>query len=96
MGAGEKSIQNLNLGNDQTRSEITADLEGETVKELFQKLDKALEIEAKRLRENGIDVENGKVLAEMLKTKESDAIGYLFKCLECSKYRVHVDFIQKD
>ena len=96
LGAGEKSIQNLNLGNDKNPSEITADLEGETVKELFQKLDDALEIEAKRLREKGVEVKNGKVLAEMLKTKENDAIGYLFKCLECGKYRVHVDFIQKD
>jgi uncharacterized protein CbrC (UPF0167 family) len=95
LGTGEIAAQNLDLDENKSPSEITADLEGETVNSLFQKLDEALEIEAKRLRENGFKVENGKKLAELLKTKENKAVGYLFKCLECDKYRVYIDFIQK-
>ena len=95
LGSGEKSIQTLNLDSDKEPTKIAADLEGETVVELFEKLQNAFELEAKRLREAGLDVKNGKVLEKKLKDKESNAVGYLFKCLDCNKYRVHVDFIQK-
>ncbi len=95
LGVGENTSHDLNLDENHKPSELTAKLEGETIENLFQNLKEALEIEAKRLRENGIKVKNGKILSDMLKDEKSNAVGYLFKCVECDKYRVHIDFVQK-
>jgi uncharacterized protein CbrC (UPF0167 family) len=93
LSASENFSRDLNLN--EVPSALTAKLEGETVENLFQNLEEAMEIEAKRLRENRVKVKNGKILSDMLKDEESNVVGYLFKCFECDKYRVHIDFVQK-
>ena len=96
LGSGEISARQFNLNEDYKPSELTAKLEGKTIDNLFKNLDAALELESKRLRENGIKVKNGKELSDILKDEESNAVGYLFKCIDCNKYRVHVDFVRKE
>ena len=95
LGTGNENAQSLNLENITNPTELTAKLEETSVDELFQKLDKALDIEVKRLRKNGIKIKSGKELAEMLKKDEEGVVGYLFKCIECDAYRVHVDIAIK-
>jgi len=95
LGTGDKRTQNLNLEKGESLSEITAILERKSVTDLFLELDDALALETERLNEIGYDIENGSILADRLKTEENNIVGYLFKCLECKRYRLHVDFIQK-
>ncbi len=95
LGTGNENTQSLNLENETNPTDLTAKLEGKSIDELYQKLDTALNIEAKRLKENGMKIKSGKELGEKLKKDEDGVVGYLFKCVECSQYRVHVDFVQK-
>jgi uncharacterized protein CbrC (UPF0167 family) len=95
LGTGNEIAEFLHLGNGKDPSETTAKLEGKSVEELFQVLQAAFEVEVQRLHEVGIEVKNGEILAQRLKTEENYAVGYLFKCIDCDKYYLHVDFIQK-
>ena len=96
LSTGEKTGITLGLEGNEDPTEMTAKLEGISTDELLEKIQDALDLEAKRLRENGMNIKNGKVLAEKLKNKEENVVGYLFKCIECDKYRVHIDFTQKN
>ncbi|MBN2155510.1 MAG: CbrC family protein [Candidatus Lokiarchaeota archaeon] len=95
LGGGEKVSQNLNLVKGKDLSKITATLEGKSVAELFLELENTFAVEAQRLRDIGVEIKNGTALAERLKKQEDNAVGYLFRCLGCGKYFVHVDFTQK-
>jgi uncharacterized protein len=94
LGKGNQVLNHLNLEDQEDLTKLTAKLEEKTVDELFLLLKNAFKDEAKRLKKNEIKVKNGEDLAQKLQTEEDYGVGYVFKCLDCGKYFVHVDLIQ--
>jgi uncharacterized protein CbrC (UPF0167 family) len=93
LGRGDNILKHLKIDGKTDLTKITADLEKKTEEELFADLEQAFKDEATRLKKNGSKVKNSQELIQKIQSEENFALGYLFKCLDCDKYYVHLDLL---